>query len=91
MTVAIFALLLGLAGAYTVRQVLQQPSAAAAAAAAPRNQSIAFASTDLTPGKTLTLGDIVMMSLSPDQLKRRKVPADAMAGWAKSTASTIDE
>ena len=81
MTVAIFALLLGLAGAYTVRQVLQQPSAAAAAAAAaPRNQSIAFASTDLTPGKTLTLGDIVMMSLSPDQLKRRKVPADAMAG-----------
>jgi pilus assembly protein CpaB len=79
MTVAIFALLLGLAGAYTVRQVLQQPQAAAAAAAvAPRNQTIAFASTELVPGKTLSMGDIVMMSLSPDQLKRRKVPADAM-------------
>lgn len=79
MTVAIFALLLGLAGAYTVRQVLQQPqAAAAAAAAAPRNQTIAFASTELVPGKVLALGDIVMMSLSPDQVKRRKVPADAM-------------
>lgn len=79
MTVAIFALLLGLAGAYTVRQVLQQPqAAAAAAAAAPRNQTIAFASTDLVPGKVLAMGDIVIMSLSAEQVKRRKVPADAM-------------
>jgi pilus assembly protein CpaB len=78
MTVAIFALLTGLAGAYTVRQYLQQPKAEAAAAARVRNTTIAMASTDLVAGKTLVLGDIVVMSLSPEQVKRRNVPADAM-------------
>lgn len=78
MTVAIFALLTGLGGAYTVRQYLQQPKAEAAPAARVRNSSIAVASTDLVAGKTLVLGDIVVMSLSPEQIKRRNIPADAM-------------
>ncbi len=78
MTVAIFALLTGLAGAYTVRQYLQQPKAEATPAGASAQPTIALASTDLVAGKTLVLGDIVVMSLSPEQVKRRNVPADAM-------------
>lgn len=79
MTVAIFALLLGLAGAYTVRQYMQPaPKAEAAAPKPPVNQGVAFASNDLIPGKVISFGDIVVMSLSPEQVKRRKLPPDAM-------------
>ena len=65
MTAAIFAILVGLAGAYAVRQYLHRPPVAAATAApSPSDVLVPIAASDLMSGRTLTTNDIVLMRLS---------------------------
>lgn len=75
MTAAIFAILLGLGAAYTVRQFLhKQPGPIALAEDPPPRASKAFvpiASRDLLPGQTLTLDDISILKLPPDQVEKQ--------------------
>lgn len=78
MTVAIFALLIGLAGAYTVRQYLTRPAPAEAVVRPPAPQVISLASNDLSSGKTIAMGDIVVAPMTIEEIKRRKIPGDAM-------------
>lgn len=78
MTVAIFALLMGLAGAYTVRQYLNKPEAAPVVAPTPPRPpaTIPLASLDLVAGKVISLGDMAVVPLTSDL--RKKVGGDAM-------------
>ncbi len=80
MTVAIFAVLIGLGGAYAVRQYLNQPVPVAETppARAPRVPFVPLASADLTPGRVITLGDVALAQLTPEQQKKLKVPGESM-------------
>lgn len=70
MTAAIFAILLGLGAAYTVRQFLhKQPGPAMLAEdppAKPQQMSIPIASRDLVPGQKLSLDDISILKIKPE-------------------------
>ncbi|WP_145449490.1 Flp pilus assembly protein CpaB [Gimesia panareensis] len=78
MTAAIFAILLGLGAAYTVRQFLhKQPGPVVLAEdppAKPQQAFIPIASRDLVPGQTLSLDDISILKIAPDQINKRFKP-----------------
>lgn len=78
MTAAIFAILLGLGAAYTVRQFLhKQPGPAVLAEdppAAPQQAFIPIASRDLVPGQTLSLDDISILQIAPNEVNKRFKP-----------------
>tara|TARA_R110002095_G_scaffold1297_2_gene6831 strand:- start:109025 stop:110008 length:984 start_codon:yes stop_codon:yes gene_type:complete len=74
MTAAIFAILLGLGAAYTVRQFMhKQPSLPILAEdpAKPRLLLVPIASRDLIPGQTLSLDDISILQISPELADKR--------------------
>ncbi len=70
--VGVFAVLFGLVGAYAVRQQLtKKPVENVAAPAPPRPVFVPVAAIDLEPGRPLTLGDVAIVQVSPDQLEAR--------------------
>ncbi len=74
MTAAIFAILLGLGAAYTVRQFLHKqpgPALLAEDPVQPRQISIPIASRDLLPGQTLSLDDISIYRTSPEKIDKQ--------------------
>ncbi len=74
MTAAIFAILLGLGAAYTVRQFLhKQPVVPILAEdpVKPRQMSIPIASRDLLPGQTLSLDDIAILRIAPESVDKK--------------------
>ena len=73
MTACIFAILVGLAGAYGVRQYLKQPISQVRQSEQPQRLAdaiIPVAATDLTAGRTLTLNDVAIMRFSPDRFRK---------------------
>lgn len=72
MTVTVLAALVGLGGAFVVRQTLQRPivSEAAAPRATPEMVTIPLAATDLQPGRKLTLNDIAPRRMTMEQFKK---------------------
>lgn len=72
MTVTVFAALVGLGGAFVVRQTLQRPisSEAAAPRATPEMVTIPLAATDLQPGRKLTLNDLAPQRMTMEQFKK---------------------
>ena len=70
MTAAIFAILVGLAGAYAVRQYLKEAPVVERAEAAPEMFYVPIASSDLMAGRQLTVNDITMMSMTLEQLQQ---------------------
>lgn len=70
MTAAIFAVLIGLAGAYTVRQVLSQPEAVAEEAPEPAPPEMVFvpvAARDMPIGREITMNDIMIRKIPKDE------------------------
>jgi pilus assembly protein CpaB len=74
MTAVIFAILIGLGGAYAVRQYLHNPTVAAVAEKPPviKTQIIPIAGADLSPGRTLLLTDIQIVSMTPTEIAKSK-------------------
>lgn len=78
MVVGMFAVLIGLGGAYLVRQQLQQVPAPAPEVQAPRPTVIPMAAIDLEPGREIQKGDVLLVSFTPEQLARKKFATDSM-------------
>ncbi len=71
MTVVVFAILIGLGGAFVVRQKLKQPGLPPLRELTPVEQAILVptAAMDLIPGQTLSINEIALVSLSPEKYK----------------------
>ena len=67
LTVVVFAIIAGLAGAYIVRQQLQQPPQALPELVAQEDRSVIVpvAAVDLQPGQMLSVNDIAILRFSP--------------------------
>lgn len=72
MTVTVLAALVGLGGAFVVRQTLQRPVASEAAAPkpAPEMVTVPLAATDLQPGRKLTLNDLAPQRMTMEQFRK---------------------
>ncbi len=72
MTAAIFAVLIGLGGAYAVRQYLHQPILAQKAAEPrpPVMVTIPVASNNLILGRKLTDNDLIVLRMSPEEFRK---------------------
>lgn len=73
LAVTVFAILLGLAGAFVVRQQLQKPDAVALLpAAAPKIQKILvpIAAAEITSGHQMAMNDIVVRSYTPEEFAK---------------------
>ena len=75
--VVIFAILFGLVGAYSVKAYLQTEPVEAAEA--PSAIVVPLASVDLEPGRPLTMSDVMLIRLTPEQIRERGLPAEFMA------------
>jgi len=75
MIVAMFAVLLGLVGAYAVRRHLNPPVVSAPVEQARR---VPMASGDLEPGRAIALSDVMLVPLTTAQMKQRGLSAEFM-------------
>lgn len=71
MTVVVFAILVGLGGAFVVRQKLKQPGLPPLRELSPTEQAVIVptAAMDLTPGQTLTINEIALVTLTPEKYR----------------------
>jgi len=76
MTVGIFAVLFGLVGAYALRASLTKP--AAEAPAPPRTVNVPLASSAIPAGRRLTLGDMVLVPMTQEDMKGRNYPLEQL-------------
>lgn len=72
MTAAVFAILIGLAGAYSVRQYLEQPPVAEEQAEQdePSAVRVPLAGNDLMAGRKLTINDVIVIRMSPEKYEK---------------------
>jgi pilus assembly protein CpaB len=71
LTVVVFAILAGLMGAYVVRQRLVQPQPALGPLeAGPNDIVVPVAATDLQPGQMLTINDIALVKMTPENFAK---------------------
>jgi pilus assembly protein CpaB len=80
--VGIFAVLFGLIGAYGVRKYLQGSGTPPPAATQPRREIVPLASMDIPAGRQVVLGEVALLQLVPDQIRKmradNKLPAQYM-------------
>lgn len=71
MTVVVFAILVGLGGAFVVRQKLKQPGLPPLRDLPTSEQAIIVptAAMDLTPGQSLTINEIALVTLTPEKYR----------------------
>lgn len=75
--VGIFALLFGLAGAFAVREYLR-PAPVEPEVVVEVSKIVPLASIDLEPGRPLTISDVMLVSMTNEQLRDRSLPAEYM-------------
>lgn len=85
----IFALLFGLAGAYAAKQHLTK--APPAAPVPPAAQTVPLAGVDLPSGRTVTVGDVMLMKLTPEQMTKAKLPPLMMTNSKQVIGRTVRE
>jgi Flp pilus assembly protein CpaB len=76
MTVGIFAVLFGLVGAYALRASLTKP--AAEGPAPPRAVNVPLASAAIPAGRRLTLGDMVLVPMTQEDMRGRNYPLEQL-------------
>jgi len=83
----IFAVLFGLVGAYAVRRYTAKPLVAAAPPPPPvQRQVVPIAASGLKAGRTITIGDIALLRLTPDDLAKSKY---AGSGYMSNTQQIV--
>jgi Flp pilus assembly protein CpaB len=87
----IFAVLFGLVGAYTVKRYLQQTPEAPAEVAAVQQQIVPLAGADLSAGRTIAMGDVMLVRMSPEEMRNRKLPANFMTNAKQIIGRTLRE
>jgi Flp pilus assembly protein CpaB len=76
MTVGIFAVLFGLVGAYALRASLTKPEADAPPP--PRHVNVPLASAAIPAGRRLTLGDMVLVPMTQEDMRGRNYPLEQL-------------
>ena len=76
LTVAIFAILFGLIGAYALRAALTRETPPAKEA--PRTVSVPLATNHLPAGRRVTMGDMGLVPMTQEQITQRKLPLDSL-------------
>ncbi len=87
----IFAVLFGLVGAYAVKQHLRQPPEAPAETAAVQERTIPLAGADLPAGRTIALGDVMLVRMTAEEIRSRKLPANFMTNAKQVIGRTLRE
>lgn len=77
MTALVFAILLGLGGAFAVRQYLHKPAPQVAEEAAPQMVSVPVAATEIESGRPVTMNDIVVKRMTPEQFQKSEYAGKA--------------
>lgn len=72
--VGIFAILFGLVGAYAVQRYLNPPQEEQQAEPEIQRIAVPLASTDLEPGRPLSMGDVAILSYTREQLAKLDLP-----------------
>lgn len=86
MTAAIFAILVGLAGAYMVRQYLSQPQSMAQA---PEMITVPVASVDLMAGRSVSINDVALMRMTRQEFARSPYANQEFMTESRQIASRI--
>jgi pilus assembly protein CpaB len=89
MTAAIFAILVGLAGAYAVRQYLKEAPVVAQAAAEPEFVTVPIASSDLMDGRQLTINDVTLLRMTREELQQSQYANQAFMQNTSQSAGRI--
>lgn len=85
----IFAMLFGLAGAYAAKQYLTQASPAAPAP--PVAKTVPLAGVDLPAGRTVATGDVMLIKMTPEQMKKANLPPMMMMNSKQVIGRTVRE
>jgi Flp pilus assembly protein CpaB len=87
LTVGIVAVFVGLAGAYGFRYFAKEP----AAPPPPRSTNVPLVSNNLPAGKTVAMGDIMLVPMTPQQMFEKKLSADTMLGTDQIVGRVLRE
>lgn len=80
MGVGVLAILAGLVGAYFLRDYFtEEPVVQTPQRERPRNTVVPVAARELEPGRKIALSDILLKSMTPEQLKHANLPEGTMA------------
>lgn len=92
LALGIVAVLLGMVGAYGVRQYLDRPIAEAEAKRPARPLTIPFAIADLKPGRVIRMGDIMVQQITPAEFSARNLGSmNAIASSGFIIGRTVKE
>ena len=87
----IFAVLFGLVGAYAVKQHLKREEPKPAETATVSKLTVPLASADLAPGRTITTGDVMLVKMTHQEIKKRKIPREFMTNSNQVIGRTLRE
>ena len=87
---AIVAVMFGLLGAYGVHQYLKKEKPQAEVAA-PEAVTVPLASTDLKAGREVTVGDVAIMKLTPQQMKKQGISKAFMSNTSQIIGRVLRE
>lgn len=87
----VFAVLFGLIGAYAVKEHLRTEPSQPAPVAADRRQVVPLAAADLPAGRTLTLGDVIVVRMTPEQIANRGITREFMTNPNQVIGRTLRE
>lgn len=85
----IFAMLFGLAGAYAAKQYLTK--APPERPAPPKAETVPLAGADLPAGRTVTLGDVMLVKMTPAQMEKANLPPLMMMNPKQVIGRTVRE
>jgi len=87
----VFAVLLGLIGAYGVKKFLDRPAPVQAEAPKPKVETyqVPVAADNLPAGRTLTQDDVMVMPMTAEQVAKAKLPSFWMSQVAQISGRTI--